>query len=93
MSDIVWESDGDFNHCATIGQSEIDGHIEYVHGVIHSGYDTRYGWEVIFNHIAAQYDGPMCMCGDTDDLEQAKRDCEFYGKEWLKGDSLIWSES
>lgn len=89
MSEIVWEFEGTtaWQH-ALIGKDGDD----FVFGVIHPGFNTNHGWEVVISESADKPEGWMVACGDTDDLEQAKRDCDYYGKEWIKGDSPIWAE-
>jgi hypothetical protein len=96
MNDIVWQTDDEIPawRYAAIGQHECsDKTIDYVFGVIHSGYETKYGWEVVISNAPDKPEGWMVGCGDTDDLAQAMKDAEYIGKEWIKGDSPIWDES
>ncbi len=93
MNEITWNVDPDNqrHQHAFIGR---DGN-DWVFGIVHPGYNTVYGWEVFISPTSNPNDKRawMVAVGDTDDLEKVRADCEYYGKEWIKGDSLIWSEA
>jgi esterase/lipase superfamily enzyme len=96
MSEVVWIKDGDIRQHALIGEyQEKNGQTSYVFGVIYFGFPLDYGWDVRVGSIpdsdkAANF---VVYAGDnTNDLEQAKRDAEHIGQEWIKGDSPIWNE-
>lgn len=95
MSNIVWVQEDEIRCHAIIGQYEDNSGSNYVFGVIYFGFPLDYGWDVRVGKTANPDSGMnfVVYVGDnTDDLEQAKREAERIGKEWIKGDSPIWAD-
>lgn len=90
VENIVWIKDDGYasRYHALIGQYEYNEQMYYVFGVIYFGFPLDYGWDVrIGKRSDTDRGGSVIHAGDnTNDLEQAKRDAERIGKEWIESD-------
>ena len=91
MTKIEWIKDGSADaYTALIGEYEYDGQMQHVYGLIYFGFPLRYGWDVRVQKIQHPRNGGGGIIHQgtpTNDLEQAKRDAEAIGKQWIESDS------